>query len=111
MTNLQDIKQNYEHEGYVSGIEIVSEKEAALHRKAMEDTEAKIGPIHYKNKIHTILRSPLELTTHPKVLDVVEQLIGPNILLHNATYIVKEPHTPIPCKLASGFDLLGVQPR
>lgn len=94
MAELQDIKQNYERDGYVSGIEILSEKEAAGHRKAMEDTEAKIGPVHYKNKIHTILRSPLELTTHPRVLDVVEQLIGPNILLHNATYIVKEPNTP-----------------
>ena len=27
------------------------------------------------------------------VLDIVEQFIGPNILLHNATYIIKEPGT------------------
>ncbi|MEL7430190.1 MAG: phytanoyl-CoA dioxygenase family protein, partial [Pseudomonadota bacterium] len=28
------------------------------------------------------------------VLDVVEQMIGPDILLFNATYIIKEPHSP-----------------
>ncbi len=94
MEELQNIKRNYRRDGYVSGVEIINEEEAAIHRKAMEDIEASFGPLHYKNKIHTIMRSPKELTTHPRVLDVVEQLIGPDILLHNATYIIKEPNTP-----------------
>ena len=35
--------------------------------------------------------SPLTLATLPSVLDIVEQMIGPNILLYNVTYIIKEP--------------------
>ena len=35
----------------------------------------------------------MELATKPEVLDLVEQLIGPDILLYNVTYIIKEPRT------------------
>ncbi len=90
-TDLQSLKQNYERDGYVSGINIISAEAAAHHRKAMEDSEAAFGKLHYKTKVHTILRSPFELSTLPGVLDIVEQLIGPDILLYNVTYIVKEP--------------------
>ena len=57
----------------------------------MEEAETRIGTLHYKAKVHTILRSPYELATHARVLDVVEVLIGADILLYNVTYIVKEP--------------------
>jgi len=59
----------------------------------MEKAEKSIGNLHYKSKIHTLLTSPFELATLPVALDLVEQLIGPNILLYNVTYIVKEPNT------------------
>ena len=49
--------------------------------------------MHYKSKAHTILRSPLQLAKLPAVLDLIEELIGPDILLYNVTYIVKEAGT------------------
>lgn len=91
VANLEELKQNYERDGFVSGVEIISTMEAARHRKAMENAETSFGPLHYKTKVHTILRSPLELALLPQVLDVVEQMIGPDILLYNVGYIVKEP--------------------
>ncbi len=51
----------------------------------MEAAEARIGKLHYKPKDHTILRSPYEIAVHPRVLDLVETLIGPDILLYNVT--------------------------
>ncbi|MGI9415950.1 MAG: phytanoyl-CoA dioxygenase family protein [Hyphomicrobiales bacterium] len=92
-SDLESLKQSYQHDGYISGVDIVSAAEAARHREAMERAEAALGKVHYKVKMHTILRSPLELVTLPGVLDIVEQLIGPDILLYNTTYIVKEPGT------------------
>jgi ectoine hydroxylase-related dioxygenase (phytanoyl-CoA dioxygenase family) len=89
--DLQSLEQSYKRDGFVSGVEIVSAAEAVAHRRAMESAESKIGSLHYKTKIHTILRSPLELATLPIVLDIVERLTGSNILLYNVTYIVKEP--------------------
>jgi hypothetical protein len=49
--------------------------------------------MHYRSKMHTIHTSPLTLATLPSVLDIVERMIGPNILLYNVTYIIKEPKT------------------
>ncbi|MGI9407833.1 MAG: phytanoyl-CoA dioxygenase family protein [Hyphomicrobiaceae bacterium] len=91
--DLSELKQSYERDGYISGIQFLTPDETARHREALENAEAKTGSLHYKPKIHTILTSPMELVTLPSVLDVVEQCIGPDILLYNAVYIIKEPDT------------------
>ena len=92
--DLVSAAKDYEANGYVSGIPILTEAEAAEHRRRLDDAEAAQGPLHYKAKLHTVMTSPLELATHPRVLDMVEALIGPDILLYDATYIIKEPQTP-----------------
>lgn len=89
--DLQQLRNNYHRDGFVSGVELLSESEALRHRTAMETAEGTVGTLHYETKVHTILRSPYELATLPNVLDIVEQLIGSNILLYNVTYIIKEP--------------------
>jgi hypothetical protein len=35
----------------------------------------------HRSKMHTVMTSPAELAYHPQVLDVVEQLIGPDVLV------------------------------
>ena len=89
--NLAQIKSNYEQNGYVSGLKVIDKAQAAQHQLALETAEEKIGTLHYKPKIHTLLKSPYELVTLPSVLDIVEQFIGHDILLYNVTYIIKEP--------------------
>lgn len=87
------LSTNYDSNGFISPVDIIPAADAARHRQRMEDVEEKFGPVHYKTKIHTVLTSPFELATNKTVLDVVESLIGPNILLHNVTYIIKEPNS------------------
>jgi len=89
--DFQQLRDTYQHDGFISGVDILSESDALRHRTAMETAEAAFGDLHYEGKVHTILRSPFELATLPNVLDIVEQLIGSNILLYNVTYIIKEP--------------------
>ena len=86
--------ERYRNDGYISPVKILDEHEAALHRQSMEDAEQQIGALHYKSKIHTILTSPLQLARHPAMLDIVEQLIGPDVLIYNVTYIVKPARSP-----------------
>jgi len=93
LDDIQDAAELYGRNGFLSPVPILSDEEAAHHRGRMEQAEAVMGPLHYRTKMHTILTSPLALATHPRALDVVEALIGPDILLHNATYIVKEAGT------------------
>ena len=88
------LAENYDQDGFVSGVSVLSTEEVASHRAALEQAEAKIGRLHYLSKIHTVLRSPYELATHPRLIDAVETVLGPNILLYNVTYIIKEPGTP-----------------
>ncbi|MEP6968846.1 MAG: phytanoyl-CoA dioxygenase family protein [Betaproteobacteria bacterium] len=92
--NAESLGSRFDRDGYVSGVELLTNIDALAHRHAMEAAEARIGPLHYRAKIHTIALSPLQLATLPAVLDVVEQIIGPDILLYNVTYIVKEPGAP-----------------
>ena len=79
--DLRKVRNDFERDGFVSGIDVISSEDAARHRDAMEAAETAFGNVHYETKVHTILRSPFELATLQSVLDVVEQLIGFNILL------------------------------
>ena len=94
MNNLDRYKKDYNENGFISPVRIISSDEAKRHRGILENTEKILGNMHYQSKIHTILKSAYELATHQNILDIVEKAIGPNILLHNTTYIIKEPQTP-----------------
>ena len=91
--DLADLAARYRRDGYVGGVRVLSSGEAAGHRRRLEAAESRIGPLHYRAKAHTILVSAWELATHPRLLDAVEACIGPDILVYDATYIVKEPGT------------------
>ena len=93
-TNNVDLAQCYIRDGFIAGAPVLSAHAAAHHRQILEDTEAQVGALHYHSKVHTILRSPYELATHPTLLDLVEEILGPDILLYNVTYVIKEPATP-----------------
>lgn len=88
-----DVADRFRRDGFVAPIRVIDESSARSHRERMEAAEARIGPVHYQDKMHLVLTSTWELATHPLVLDAVEACIGPNILLYNSMYVVKEPHT------------------
>jgi ectoine hydroxylase-related dioxygenase (phytanoyl-CoA dioxygenase family) len=91
--NPETFNLQYQRDGFVSAIEILTAETALKNRRTLEEAEAKVGSLHYKTKVHTILRSAYELAIHPRLLDLVERCIGPDILLYNVTYIIKEPHS------------------
>ena len=50
-------------------------------------------PLNYRYKIHTALDIAFKLATNKKILDKVEELLGPNILLYSSSFVIKEPNT------------------
>jgi len=92
--SLSTLRRRYDRDGFVAPVEIIDSQTALSHRHRLEATESKTGSLHYRPKIHAMLTSPYELATLPRVLDVVESLLGPDILLYNTTFIIEEPHTP-----------------
>ena len=84
-------RERYADSGFVFPIEVMSEAEAGEHHRRLVDIEAKHGPMHYRVKPYLIIRSAYEIATHPRLLDAVESVLGPDILLWDSSYIIKEP--------------------
>ena len=87
------IQQEFSELGYAAPIDVLNSAEVTYYRNALENAETRLGSLHYEQNVQTLLQSAFEMATHNKVLDAVEALIGPDIRLYCATFIIKEPHT------------------
>ena len=90
-----EIRDRYAAEGCAFPIPVLSRSEAAAYRARLEETERRLGderPFPYL-KPYLALTLVNELVRLPAVLDVVEGIIGPDILVWDGALIVKEPHT------------------
>ena len=81
----------YREEGVVSPLTILSGEEASQHRVQLEAAEAVHRPLHYLVKPYLIFGPANDLARHPALLDAVEDLLGPDILLWDSAYVIKEP--------------------
>ena len=95
MPNLSSnqLKQ-YNDEGYIAPINILSTEEAIEARKEIELIEKKIpNEINKKGRYNVHLISPkLDAIVHnSKILDTVESIIGKNILVCGTTLFIKNP--------------------
>ena len=93
LKDLLAYREEYEKNGFLNAVNIMPEEDAKKHANAVEVAEKKIGPLHYKPKMHTLMTSAYDIATSSDLLDVVEAIIGPDILLYNTTYIIKEPYS------------------
>ena len=83
--------EQYHRDGFVSPVRVVSEDNAADFRRQMENAEA-AGDLKGISQTKFYLRFPWvhKMATQPALLDVVEDLIGPNIMLYHNTVWFKE---------------------
>ena len=81
----------YREEGAAFPLTVLSEAEAAAHRARLEAAEAAQGSLHYRVKPYLIFGPADALARHPRLLDAVEDVIGPDILLWDSAYVIKEP--------------------
>lgn len=88
------IRARYDRDGFVSPVPLISTTEANRHAGKLQGVESKFGSMHYESKVHTLLDFAAELACDPRILDAVEAILGPNILLFDVTNIVKDARTP-----------------
>ena len=81
---------DYRRDGFLSPVTIMSGERALGYRRQLEAAEAKFGPLHYVTKPHLLLLMADELAHSSLLLDAVEDIIGPDILLWDSTFIIKE---------------------
>lgn len=81
---------NYEEVGFIQSIPVLSETEVHYYRAEIEKTcQAIGGHVTRINAAHLFFRWAWELSTHRRVLDCMEQLLGPNILLKSTRLFYK----------------------
>lgn len=90
-------KEAYERDGYWFPVRVLSAGEATAYRTRLEAYErASGGPIggNMRHKVHLLFTWAAELVRHPRILDAVEDLIGPDILCWTTNFFIKEPRDP-----------------
>ncbi|NKB60409.1 MAG: phytanoyl-CoA dioxygenase family protein [Alphaproteobacteria bacterium] len=94
-----DQVEGYRRDGFLGAQPALTPAETAHYRDALEAFEAELGgpltaqPPMFSRKLHIRFPWAAELVRHPAILDVIEDLIGPDILIYNATFFIKEAHT------------------
>jgi non-haem Fe2+, alpha-ketoglutarate-dependent halogenase len=86
--------ERYRQDGVVFPARVLSDDEIEKFRTAFLTLESRLGgrPAHRQLiQPHLCYRWAFDLATHPRVLDVVEQIIGPNILVHSTSLFPKYP--------------------
>jgi len=87
----------YERDGFVFPIEVLTPDAVRACRSELEAWEHERGaPIDFpqKSKSYLLFDWADRLVHHPKILDAVEDVIGPDILVYHSTLFLKEAHTP-----------------
>jgi len=93
----EDAVQQYERDGYTFPIRAMSAGDALHYRKCLEVYEQETGgPIssNMRRKTHLLFRWANELIRHPKIVDAVEDILGPDILCWASNFFIKEANTP-----------------
>lgn len=83
-------KDHYVREGFFFPLTVYEAQEAKrLHDTFQAEKPSLIGKGH--EDPHLRQRWILEITRHPKILDFIEQILGPDIFCMNSRFFAKEP--------------------
>ncbi|MEQ9125885.1 MAG: phytanoyl-CoA dioxygenase family protein [Alphaproteobacteria bacterium] len=88
--------RRYREDGFVGPIAVLSPEEVARHRAGLEGSEGRNGArldFPERSKSYLLFDWADAIVHHPAVLDAVEDLIGPDILVYHLTMHIKEPGT------------------
>lgn len=95
----QDIAQ-YQRTGYLCPLDILTPEEAAQGRAGVEALESDFAdklakPVsdYLRMNSHFASDVPLRIARDPRVLDKIEGILGPDILLWSCEYFIKEAHS------------------
>jgi non-haem Fe2+, alpha-ketoglutarate-dependent halogenase len=86
----------YHRNGFHFPVPVLSTEEVGRFRRQLEDHEAKRGePLqgNFRHKAHLLFTWVDELVHHPKIVDAVQDILGPNLLCWTTNFFIKEPQS------------------
>ena len=87
----------YRRDGFFHPIRVMSEADASGYEQRLRALEAREGGTMSRKtnmKPHLIVPWLEELVRHPKILDAIEDVIGPDILAWSSGFFTKGAHDP-----------------
>jgi non-heme Fe2+,alpha-ketoglutarate-dependent halogenase len=93
--------EGYARDGFLSPVAALTREEAGAFLRKLDAFEGSVGGLltsegtdaRYRSRTHVLLSWVHSLVRHPAILDAVEDLIGPNILVYTSTWFIKEPES------------------
>ena len=88
---------SYRRDGYLFPIPVLSPAEAAEYRSRLEAFEAREKrPLRgaLRHKSHLLFPWLWDLVNHPRILDAVEDILGPNFHCWSSSFFIKEAQDP-----------------
>ena len=92
--------ESYRQDGFLFPFPALSEDERAECLAGLDRYESWLGmpvpkaDLRWRTQPHALLPWYAKLARHPRILDVVEDVIGPDILVWTATFFIKEAQSP-----------------
>ncbi len=107
----------YRYDGFLFPIPALTPAEVATCLAGLDRLETELGsPVaeaDVKWRSHAYAHSPWfnDLVRHPRILDAIEDVIGPNILVWTSTFFIKEPHSPTFAAWHQDGSYFGLEPK
>ena len=114
MKSLSDAAvRQYQELGYYAPVPVMTRTEAAALRRKLEAFEGSGGSMQgpVRHKPHLLFTWLNDLIRHPRILDAVEDVIGPDILVWTSTFFIKEPQSPTFAAWHQDGTYFGLEPH
>jgi non-haem Fe2+, alpha-ketoglutarate-dependent halogenase len=89
--------EQYREEGFVAPVPVMTKAEALALRARLERFERETGgPLKgdLRHKSHLLFTWLADLVRHPRILDAIEDLHGPDLLCWSSNFFIKERESP-----------------
>lgn len=94
-------REHYNQEGYITPLELFTPAEAGHWRAYFDHLLAEMARLkdgregsYAINGYHVCCEGLWDLATHPRILDVVEDIVGPDFVAWGSHFFCKQPHDP-----------------
>ena len=108
----------WRHDGFLSPFPLLDAAELEACRQGLARYEAWLGsPVNahpemkWRTMPYLLMPWAANLARDPRILDKVEDLLGPDILIFTGTFFIKEPHSPTIAAWHQDSTYYGIEPR
>ncbi len=111
----------WRHDGFLSPFPLLDAAQLKECRDGLDRFEQWLGaPVNtisasdelkWRTMPYLVLPWAAKLAHDPRLLDVVEDLIGPDILIFTSTFFIKEPHSPTIAAWHQDSTYYGLEPK